>query len=160
MEAIFVKFILKWCIGYFWYLTVKFWPGDLFQPQFDRHILTPFKNSIGRMQLETYKSLVDQRWSLVISSMRIFIFYCYTSSYSHMLPFYFLLLGVSPNPKNPNVSYVLLKTIPSVRNDRTASSKEQMRLDKETNCWIQKQFWFNRTFPIFKSLNAQVLTHI
>ena len=130
------------------------------RPQFDRDILTSFKNSIGRTKLETYKSLVDQRWSLVISSMRIFMFYCNTSSYSHMLPFYFLLLGVSPNPKNPNVSYVLLKTIPSVRNDRTASSKEQMRLDKETNCWIQKQFWFNRTLLTFKSLNAQVLTHI
>ena len=26
-----------------------------------------------------------------------------------MLPFYFLLLGVSPNLINPNVSYVLLK---------------------------------------------------
>ena len=92
-------------------LTVKFWPSDLtlFQPRFDRatrHILTSFKNGIVRKKLETCKSLVDQRWSLVISSMRIFMFYCNTSSYSRMLPFYFLLLGVSPNLINPNVSYV------------------------------------------------------
>ena len=67
--------------------------------------------------------------------MRIFMFYCNTSSYSRMLPFYFLLLGVSPNPpENSKVSYVLLKINSSVRNDGTKSSKEQMRLDKETNC--------------------------
>ena len=50
-----------------------------------------------------------------------------------MLLFYFLLLGVSPNPpENSKVSYVPLNS--SIRNDGTKSSKEQMRLDKETNC--------------------------
>ena len=63
-----------------------------------RYILTSFKNGIVKKKLETYKSLVDQRWSLDISSMRTFVFYSNTSLYSHMLLFYFLLLGVSPDP--------------------------------------------------------------
>ena len=63
-----------------------------------RYILTSFKNGIVKEKLETYKSLVDQRWSLDISNMRTFVFYSNTSPYSHMLLFYFLLPGVSPNP--------------------------------------------------------------
>ena len=86
--------------------------------------------------------------------MRIFMFYCNTSSYSRMLPFYFLLLGVSPNLINPNVSYVLSK--PFQVFEMTEQQAAKNRCDWTKKQIVEYKNSFGSEFSTSKILNAQV----
>ena len=71
-----------------------------------------------------------------------------------MLPFYFLLLGVSPNLINPNVSYVLLK--PFQVFEMTEQQAAKNRCDWTKKQIVEYKNSFGSEFSTSKILNAQV----
>ena len=113
------------------------------------------KRHCEKKKLETYKSLVDQRWSLDISNMRTFVFYSNTSLYSHMLLFYFLLLGVSPDPFAQPKSIIW-----SIKNQFKCSKWQNKKLQRTDATGQRNRLLNTKTVLVQASYNQHVTCSI